>query len=240
LIPPAAPPAGTTNSSTIYYTIDGADPRVYYDTAGARTPTAVLYSGPITINATTTIKARALNGTTWSALSEATFTVGSPATPIRITELHYNPPTGQGGSAAEFIEIQNTGIASVDLSNWSFDGVDLVVPYGTVIGPGQRLVFANNNAPAIFAAQFPGVVVTAYFGGSLDNSGERIGLNDVTGRTIASVSYLSTQPWPTTPNGGGFSLEIINPDGDANSPFNWKASNVEGEQCSEGHARRGE
>ncbi len=226
LMPPAVPPAGTSNSSTIYYTTDGSDPRVYYDTSGNRTPTAILYSGPIPISNTTVVRARSLSGITWSALAEATFTVGTLQPPIRITEIHYNPPAGQGGSAAEFIEIQNTGSTRVDLSNWSFEGIELIIPYGTIIDPGARLVFASNNAPAIFAAQFPGVAVAAYFGGSLNNAGESITLNDATGRRITSVDYKSVAPWPTTPNGGGFSLEVINPDGDPNSPFNWKASNA--------------
>ena len=215
-----------TSAGTFYYTTDGSDPRVYYDTTGTRTPTAVAYSTPIVISSTTTIKARTLNGTTWSALAEATFTVGNLQPAIRITEIHYNPPVGQGGQAAVFIEIQNTGNTRVDLSNWFFDGVELIIPYGTIIDPGARLVFANNNAPAVFAAQFPGVAVTSYFGGSLNNAGESIALNDATGRRITSVDYKSVAPWPTTPNGGGFSLEVINPDGDPNSPFNWKASNA--------------
>jgi hypothetical protein len=152
--------------------------------------------------------------------------VGSTQPAIRITELHYAPPAGQGGQSAEFIEIQNTGAVSVDLSGWSFDGVELIIPYGTVIGPGDRMVFASNNAPAIFAAQFPGVAVSGYFGGSLNNAGESIQLFDSTERLVTSVDYKSVAPWPTTPNGGGFTLEVINPDGDPNSPFNWKASNA--------------
>jgi hypothetical protein len=216
----------TTNAGTFYYTTDGADPRVYYDTTGAKTPTAVAYASPIPINTTTTVKARTLNGTAWSALMEATFTVGPTQPPVRITEIHYNPPANQGGASAEFIEIQNTGTKAVDIGNWSFDGVDLVIPAGTILGAGDRMVFASNNSPATFAAQFPGVTVGAYFGGSLDNGGERLALIDATGRTIVSVDYDDVAPWPITPDGGGYSLEIIDPNGDPDSPANWKASNA--------------
>ena len=44
---PTPAPTGTTSAGTIYYTTDGADPRVYFDTTGQRTPTAAAYSTPI-------------------------------------------------------------------------------------------------------------------------------------------------------------------------------------------------
>jgi hypothetical protein len=56
----------------------------------------------LTINATTTFKARILNGGVWSALNEATFSVGTTVAPVRITELMYNPP---GGTAHELHRI---------------------------------------------------------------------------------------------------------------------------------------
>src|SRR6185503_4898514 len=59
-----------TATNTIYYTLDGSDPRVYGTGAvslGART-----YDGTIPLNDFVVVKARALlNGTNWSALNEA-------------------------------------------------------------------------------------------------------------------------------------------------------------------------
>ena len=63
-------------NSTIYYTTDGADPRVMF--TGAVSNSAVAYSGPITNNQTARIRARSLwQGTNWSAMSEADFNVAS-------------------------------------------------------------------------------------------------------------------------------------------------------------------
>jgi len=59
---------------TIYYTTDGSDPR--QPVTGAAAPTAMEYNTPLNLTATTQIKARILDGTTWSALQEATFKVG--------------------------------------------------------------------------------------------------------------------------------------------------------------------
>src|SRR5256885_2882448 len=57
-------------AGTIYYTRDGSDPRL---TGGAVSPTALIYSGPLTLNQSAQIKARGLRGGVWSAPSEATY-----------------------------------------------------------------------------------------------------------------------------------------------------------------------
>ncbi len=219
----------TTVASTLYYTTDGNDPRVYY--TGAIASTATLYtvgsSSPITINSTKTIKVRAREADgTWSALNEATFTVGFNPSPVRITEIMYRPPTANGGDAAEFVELQNTGTDDVSLSGYYFDGIDFIFPNGYILQAGARIVLANNNDPAVFAAQYPGVAVLNYFAGSLDNSGERLALIQPGGSAATSVDYGVAAPWPTLPNGGGYSLEIIDSIGDPDDPSNWKASAV--------------
>ena len=223
---PTPAPTGTTSAGKILFTTDGSDPRVYYDTTGTQTPSAVEYAAPIPISSTTTVKARALDGTTWSALMEATFSLGSPLSPVRITEINYNPKGSQGGTAAEFVEVQNTGATAVDLSTWFFEGIEFIFPVGQTLGAGDRLVIASNNAPATFAAQFPGVAVAGYFGANLNNSGERLSLYDKTGRLISSVEYSDLSPWPVAADNGGYSLEVIDAGGDLQSPYNWKASAV--------------
>ncbi len=74
-------------TGTIYYTTDGSDPRVYG--AGTVSATALAYASgtPIVLNDTQVIKARLLDGTTWSALNESTFTVGQLGVPLCISEI---------------------------------------------------------------------------------------------------------------------------------------------------------
>ena len=214
-------------AGVIYYTTDGNDPHIYYTpttgaTASSVAATAAAYSTPLTINATTTLKSRILSGGVWSALNEATFSVGTTLPAVRITEIMYNPP---GGNAHEFIELQNVGATAVDMSGFYMEGVDFLFPLGTILNPTDRLVLANNDgASGGFAAQYPGVAVFGYFGGSLDNGGERLALHDALTRTVVSVDFDDLPPWPTLPDGGGYSLEIINALGDPDDPFNWKAS----------------
>jgi hypothetical protein len=59
-------------SGTIYYTLDGTDPRL---PGGAVSPAAATYVSPWMVNTNLTVKARVLNGQEWSALSEATFVI---------------------------------------------------------------------------------------------------------------------------------------------------------------------
>jgi hypothetical protein len=70
-------PVGSPAGATIYYTLDGSDPRLV---GGGLSGSAVAYTGPITLNASTQVTARIRNGSTWSALVEADFI--APSSPI--------------------------------------------------------------------------------------------------------------------------------------------------------------
>ncbi|MHC4752633.1 MAG: chitobiase/beta-hexosaminidase C-terminal domain-containing protein, partial [Planctomycetota bacterium] len=66
--------------------------------AGSRTYTgevltdsAIEYTGPVTLDKTTHVKARVLRDGLWSALTEANFAIGPVAENLRITEIMYHP-----------------------------------------------------------------------------------------------------------------------------------------------------
>jgi hypothetical protein len=56
---------------TIYYTLNGSDPRL---TGGTANPAATVYSAPFALTGSPAIKARVLQSGTWSALTETSFT----------------------------------------------------------------------------------------------------------------------------------------------------------------------
>ncbi len=204
---------------TIYCTTNGSDPRVYY--SGAIAGGVLTNPAPLTLNSTITLKSRVLNGTTWSALNEASFTVGELGVPLRITEIMYNPV---GGDAYEFLEVQNVGALPLEVGGLGFEGLTYVFPDGTILEPGAVLLLANDANPAQFAARYPSAVVFGYFDGSLDNGGERIAILDRNAQTVTTVHYDDEAGWPATADGGGYSLEVIDPRGDPNAPANWRAS----------------
>jgi hypothetical protein len=209
------------SAGVIYFTTNGIDPRV--SGSGAVSPSAQAYSAALTLNTTLTVKARALSGGTWSALNEAAFTVGELGVPLRVTEIMYNPV---GGSQYEFLEVQNIGALPLDVSGFTFQGITYTFPSGTIIQPGAVLLLANNASPAQFAARYPGVSVFGYYGGNLDNGGERIAILDAKGNTVTAVHYDDEAGWPAAADGGGYSLEVIDPRGDPNAPANWRASST--------------
>ena len=92
----------TNIAGAIYYTTNGSDPRVPF--TGEIAPDARRYQSSIPLVASGTIAARSLNGTNWSAITEAAFLVDQPVSPLRITEIMYNPA---GGEAYQFIELAN-------------------------------------------------------------------------------------------------------------------------------------
>ena len=207
-------------TNTIYYTLNGVDPRVYG--SGAVSPFAQVYTGAVPLNQSAVVKARMLAGTNWSALNEAAFTVGSLTVPLAITEIMYNPI---GGDAFEYIELQNTGPVPINIGNYHFSGITFAFPFGTMLNAGQRIVLGNGANTNAFAARYPGVTVAGWFGNFLSNGGETLQILDEVDRIILSVTYDDADGWATSPDGGGYSLEIINATGDPDDAANWRASN---------------
>ena len=217
----------TAPVGTIYYTLDGSDPRL---PGGAIAPGAIAYSGPITLDATTIARARVLsNAGVWSALNQATFAVDTSA--LRVTEIMYNPAPPPAGSpyAAddfEFIELTNTRNRPIGLLGVSIPDIDYT--FGDVtLAAAQRIVLVKNLAA--FQSRYPGVAVGGAYAGSLDNAGERIQLVNARGRVFLDFAY--DDDWYPHTDGGGYSLVAIDPD--AASPLyglkgNWRPSNLSG------------
>ncbi|MBL9168789.1 MAG: lamin tail domain-containing protein [Verrucomicrobiales bacterium] len=207
-------------NGVIYYTLNGSDPRVMFSNAVA--PGATAYTNPITLTKPVLLQARTLQGTTnWSALTVTSFSIESLASPLRITEIHYNP---EGSSALEFIELLNSGDAPVNVGGFSLLGVEFMFVENTIMPGGARWVLASNADTNAFAARYPGVKVAGLFDGSLNNGGERLSLHNRAGHVLVSVDYQDGQGWPVAADGAGASLELIDLNGDPDSPANWAAS----------------
>ncbi len=144
---------------------------------------------------------------------------------IIINELMYNPPDTQD---AEFLELYNPSpTESVDLSGWRVDGLGLTLPAGVVILPMDYALLVKNDV--VFRATYgSGKFVAAQYTGNLDNGGETITLRHSDGTIIDIVHYDDVSPWPTSPDGGGTSLELIDASRDNNRAGNWAASLVAG------------
>ncbi len=213
--------SNANSAGTIYYTTNGADPRMYG--SGTVSIETAPYTAPVVLRNSTVVKARVFLNGSWSPLVRADFGVALLGVPVRITEVMYRPI---GGDAYEFIELQNIGPTPVDLTGFSFQGFNYVFPANSTLAPGAIIVLASAVNPAAFAARYPGVTVAGYYSGALSNNGERIALLDPNHATVISVEYGNSDGWPTAADGSGYSLEILDPNADPNDPANWRASSL--------------
>mgnify|MGYP003869412161 CR=1 FL=1 len=218
-VPPHYLLSMSTTAGTIYYTTNGTDPRVPF--TGEISPDARLYTAPLVLTQSLPVRARALAGGQWSALTAADFQVGELGTQVRISEIMYQPV---GGGAYEYIELLNAGGAAVNVGNWFFEGIEFKFNPDTWLAPGQRLVIASAQSPSDFQTRYPAVPVAGWFGGSLRNEGERLDLRDSYGKLVDSVTYNNRNGWPAAAAGGGASLELVDLTGDPSSPVSWRAS----------------
>jgi hypothetical protein len=210
---------------TIYYTTNRSDPRL--PVTGEVMPDAMAYSRPVVLTTSTQLKARVFNPAVtdtaqrWSALQEATFNVMEQDYKLRITEVMYNPISGDD---YEFVELKNVGNNAVNLANISIDeGIRFSFPPNTpLLAPGEFAVLVSN--PEAFAEQYPEVAISGAYEGHLSNKGEKIVLRDAEGQTLLEFTYNDENGWPVSADGRGDSLTLVNASGDPNNPQNWRAS----------------
>lgn len=145
---------------------------------------------------------------------------------IVINELHYHPLNDEG----EFVELANFGSEAVDLSGWELrDGIGFTFPAGSTLPAGGFLVVAENRAE--FLSERPGLdpmLVLGDYSGSLSNSGERIELRNSAKVVVDEVSYFDGGQWPTTPDGGGTSLQLVDHRADHNAGASWRGGDESG------------
>ena len=210
----------TRRTGMIWYTTNGTDPRIPFTSEVS--PAAMRYADALSLRPPVQIRARTLDGTNWSALLSTDFRSAALPAPLSISEIQYHPI---GGDAFEFVELWNSGDTPLDVSGYRFTGIDFRFPVPTLpIPEGGRIVVASDTNPELFRQRHPGTAVAGWFGGSLDNGGERLELKDAAGRIVTSVEYGDSHRWPQSPDGRGPSLEFRDPALDPDDPAAWTAS----------------
>ncbi|HVY72338.1 MAG TPA: lamin tail domain-containing protein, partial [Verrucomicrobiae bacterium] len=149
----------------------------------------------------------------------------SPKGAVVINEIMYHPRT----AGNEYIELYNNSVNSAfDLGGFRLDGIGFVFAPGTAIPPRGYLVLANNRS-AFATAYGAAIPVAGEFGGTLDPGGGTLrlvqpGVPPATDEVICEVTYGSSPPWPADANGGGASLQLIDPAQDTRRVANWGVS----------------
>jgi len=214
-------------AGTVYYTVDGSDPRA---PGGAPSASAFAYTAPLMVESHLTVVARALVGTNWCGLpAVAAFSLASHGSALRVTELMYNPvdlnlSDSRDNDAYEFIELRNTASEPLNLSGFTCDGITFSFSNGFAVAAGAYVVLVRD--PAAFAERYPGIAQHGVYLGKLDNGGEKIRVRRPDGTTVLSVEYDDDPPWVISADGMGHSL--VNTDTEANpdDPAVWRASSA--------------
>lgn len=219
-------------TGTIFYTLNNDDPRL---PGGELSPIAIpfeLNSSPIKISETTRLKARVLQPSTsgqaqWSALLEQFLETSVVGFPLRITELMYHPKESE---ALEFVELKNVQSASLDLTGFYFRGIDFRFPPGSRLEAQQTIILIPNDDPDAFAATYPHLSIFGTYRRHLANDGEEIQIYNGYDRLITSVAYDDNpiEGWPVTPDGQGYSLEVVDLLVPGTRASDWRASAKQG------------
>jgi len=211
----------TNSTGVIWFTTDGSDPRTPSGSPSAR---AQSYSMPISVNVSTRVRARVTDGSNWSPPADATFLPYQALTNLVVSEIYYNPSGAAGvdGEAFEFLELQNRGAFTLDLSGLRFTaGINFAFTNGTALAPGAYFVLARDATN--FAARFPGALLHGFYTGKLDNDGETLTAQNRINDTIFSFAYNDAPPWPVSADGPGASLHRTDFSGSTGDATRWTA-----------------
>lgn len=138
-----------------------------------------------------------------------------------INEIHFNPPTPIDDNDGEFLELYNELDIPVDLTGYSIGGI--TASLNGIINSREFLVLSSEpvddsdtdtysfeslygNGDGILS-EFPFQVIK--FTGSLANTGEPLTIYRPGGEIVESYNYIFFLD--SIADGGGFSLERINP-----------------------------
>lgn len=143
-----------------------------------------------------------------------------------ISKISYNPLETDAfpeSKDLEFIEIQNTGTTTVDLTGLYLSklGVSYQFEENAFILPKQAIYLVGNMD--VFYAKY-GRQAFGRFDRDLSNSSQNLVLSDAFGNIIDQVEYTDSAPWPEEADGDGFYLELIDVNSDNAIASSWKAS----------------
>ncbi len=229
----ALPEASPAIDVTIYFTLDGRDPRLAF--TGEVSPSAMVYTGTFSVTAPTTVSARAFGladaeatELTWSALTQATFlpAAAGPVEDVVVSEIMFHPRSSPSTSATddyEFVELYNAGGDTVRLGGLEFSrGIRFRFAPDDFLAPGERAVIVAQVDT--FQERYPGVPILGAYGGRLANDGETLTLSTADGSTIFSVDFDDEKFWPVAADGLGRSLVLEELDRSPSDPRAWRAS----------------
>lgn len=150
-----------------------------------------------------------------------------PTTPaLVINEIMYNSP----GTDEEWVELFNNTDQPISLENWKLlddnaTHTPILFPADyTIEAYGYFTIEVATGGAFPFTPDYDG----SWAGWAMGNTTDIIRLYNANGILIDRVEYFDGDPWPSSPDGDGPTLSLLNPDLDNALGENWRASNEEG------------
>ena len=172
--------------ATVYYTVDGSDPRL---PGGAINPAAQAYAGPFQPpGPTSLVRARSFDGAEWSAQEAAGYAVGVKLVINELMANNGNVIFDETLEAEDWVELRNYGKTAIDLKDWGLSD-DPARPgrwrfrNGTVIpAGGYLLVWCDDDGTQ-------GPLHTSF---NLDRKGESVVLTgpEATGEVLIDLVHF--------------------------------------------------
>lgn len=159
----------------------------------------------------------------------AYFTGSSINPQLTISELNYHSSSTM--DAGDWLEIHNYGATPIDLAGWKLrdenDFNTYEFPVNTVIAPNGYLVVAHDIDR--FHTIYPTVAnVIGNVGFNFNNAGGQIRLFKYNDVAYLSFYYATATPWPSSPDGFGYTCELIANTADLNDGASWFAGCIGG------------
>jgi len=195
----------------------------------------------ILLSGSVVAKARSRSGSSWSALTGATFHAGSvvaSSSNLVLSKIHYRPAAPSSAEIAaghdqrsdfEYVELMNIGAQPVTLAETRFSGA-FSFPFpndgSSELAPEARLLVVRNLAAFEFRNGAGHPVAGEFTDGKLNDDGEQILLLDADDRVVLRVTYNDAGAWPDSPDGDGPALVLISPEDapDLDLPASWRPS----------------
>ncbi|MGC1128939.1 MAG: chitobiase/beta-hexosaminidase C-terminal domain-containing protein, partial [Candidatus Acidiferrales bacterium] len=208
--------SSTTAGATFYYTTNGTVP----------TTSSTLYSGAISVSATTTINAIAVApGFSQSAVSTATFTIGSQAAPVQFSPAAgiYNSTQSvalSSTTAGATIYYSTTGTATT--SSTVYSGPIMVASTATISAIATASGLTQSTATSAIYTIAPGTISYAggfanstgmQFNGTTDLDDSRLQLTDGGTNQAGSAFFTTPQNIQSFTNNFTFQLSDAQADG---------------------------
>lgn len=143
---------------------------------------------------------------------------------VIINEIFADPSPQIGLPSGEYVELYNASSTPFDLDGWKFsDASSTATLPSYILMPGEVVAIADDGYTLEFSI-FPNIIFVTSLP-SLNNASDDLYLEDASLTMVDSVSYSDSWYQDPVKAGGGYSLELINPDLPCSGAANWIASN---------------